>query len=383
MHDEVVRNRVVTRGPGRGDNVSGTDGRDAGGGRVCPKLLSWPFCCNGCPYRRYGHCSYRWRCEYMAADADAFAELDKVEPRRGVDMDRASFEVAVSLIRADLARGLSPQQIACARAEGVGVSKATIYRWIDEGYGGMSNAELRRKVGYKPRRKAGARRQTAHGRERSFEAFMALPEEERARACEMDTVVGTKDDTQCLLTLYHRPTSFQLSLPFRDQTSPSVLSGLGLVERALGSKDAMRRAFGVVLTDNGSEFADEGALASAFGERAGETGLYYCDPRRADQKGGCERNHTEIRKLLPKGRGIRFDRLTPRDCSLLMSEVNSEPRGKLAWMTPAQAFRHAFGDGARDVLEAFGIERVGIGELDMTPRAIEDARARRGEAPPR
>lgn len=118
VHDEVVRNRVVTRGPGTGGNVSGTDGRDAGGGRVCPRLLSWPFCRGGCPYRRYGHCSYRCRCEYLATDADAFAELDKVEPGRGVDMDRASFEVAVSLIRADLTRGLSPQQIARARAEG-------------------------------------------------------------------------------------------------------------------------------------------------------------------------------------------------------------------------------------------------------------------------
>ena len=26
VHDEVVRNRVVTRGPGKGDNVEGTDG---------------------------------------------------------------------------------------------------------------------------------------------------------------------------------------------------------------------------------------------------------------------------------------------------------------------------------------------------------------------
>ena len=144
VHDEVVRNRVVTRGPGRGDNVDSTDGSAAPSGqRACPKLLAWPFCCNGCAYRRVG-CSYRWRCEYLAADAQAFAEEDQVEPRRGVDMDPAGFELAISLIRGDLARGLSPQQIAQARAAEVGVSKSTIYRWVEEGYGGMSNAELRR-----------------------------------------------------------------------------------------------------------------------------------------------------------------------------------------------------------------------------------------------
>ncbi len=126
IHDEVVRNRVVTRGPGKGDNVVGTDGSQAGGVRVCPKLLAWPFCCNGCRYRRY-HCANRWRTEYLASRAQGFAEDDMTEPRRGVDMDRERFELAVSLIRGDLERGLSPQQIAEARAEQVGVSKSTIY----------------------------------------------------------------------------------------------------------------------------------------------------------------------------------------------------------------------------------------------------------------
>ena len=37
----------------------------------------------------------------------------------------------------------------------------------------------------------------------------------------------------------------------------------------------------------------------------------------------------EIRKLLPKGAGIRFDRLSPADLALAMSHVNSEPRGAL------------------------------------------------------
>ena len=82
-----------------------------------------------------------------------------------------------------------------------------------------------------------------------------------------------------------------------------------------------------MLTDNGSEFADEGAIAALLGERDGETRLFYCDPRQSQQKGACEKNHVEIRKLLPKGAGIRFDRLTAADCALLMSQVNSEPRG--------------------------------------------------------
>ena len=69
------------------------------------------------------------------------------------------------------------------------------------------------------------------------------------------------------------------------------------------------------------------------------------------------------------------------DCALVMSEADSEPRGKLAWMTPMRAFVAAFGDDARAVLDAFGIEAVGIDELDLTPACVERARAERGDAP--
>ena len=79
----------------------------------------------------------------------------------------------------------------------------------------------------------------------------------RESAWEMDTVEGRKTDTQCPLTLYHRPSGLQLALPVRDQTSPSVLHGLGLVRDALVSEEAVRRVFSLVLTDNGGEFAHD------------------------------------------------------------------------------------------------------------------------------
>ena len=123
------------------------------------------------------------------------------------------------------------------------------------------------------------------------------------------------------------------------------------------------------------------------GHRAGaarwpvQTALCNCEPRRSDQKGGCGKNHVEIRKLLPRGRGIRFDLLTPADCALVMSQVNSETRGSLAWMTPAEAPRTACGDAAVALMDAFGIEELGMEELDLTPGYVERARAERGEAP--
>ena len=196
----------------------------------------------------------------------------------------------------------------------------------------------------------------------------------------MDTVEGARGDSARLLTLLHRPSRFQLALPLPDGACASVLAALSSLRGVLG-EDGARRAFGAVLTDNGSEFADEGAIAALIGEGPGETRLFYCDPRRSDQKGACERNHVEIRKLLPKGAGLRFDRLAPADLSLAMSHVNSEPRGALGFTTPARAFRAMLGDDAAALLDAYGVEDVPLGELDLTPGLIGRARAERGDAP--
>ena len=125
----------------------------------------------------------------------------------------------------------------------------------------------------------------------------------------------------------------------------------------------------------------EDGIARLLGEREGETRLYYCEPRRADQKGGCERNHVELRKLLPKGRGVSLDRPARADAALVMSQVNSEPRGKLAWRTPSEMLVAAFGDDARALLGAFGVEMLAPSELDLTPGCVERARRERGEAP--
>ena len=298
----------------------------------------------------------------------------------GVDRGEAEFERAMGLIRYDVARGLSPEQIALARGAEVGASASTIYRWIERGYAGMSSLELRRRCGYKPRSHAKPPRQTAHGEARSFAAFMGLPEEERAAACEMDTVIGLKSDRRCLLTLYLRAFRFQLALPMPDKTAASTGSALDMLEKA--APKAFRRLFPLLLTDNGAEFADCGGIErSSLDPAARRCSVFYCDARQSQQKGGCERNHVELRKILPKGRGISFDRLGGRDCAVLMSQLNSEPRPSLGGMCAIDMLLAALGADGRELLDALGVEKVPYEELNMTVEAIEADRRRRGERP--
>lgn len=64
-----------------------------------------------------------------------------------------------------------------------------------------------------------------------------------------------------------------------------------------------------------------------------------------------------------------------------MSQVNSEPRGKLGFASPSAVLAAVFGDDARALMDAFGIEALGRDEIDLTPGCVERARAERGEAP--
>ena len=344
---EVASHRFVTAPqPRRGERVDASTDLSA----ACPRLAAWPRCCNGCGRYRAIGCKRRPHVFYEARAAQLCADSVLVSSRRGIDADEPAAAARLEAIRDCLRRGLSPEQMAARNGGPVDLSPSTIYRWVAAGYDGMTNMELRRKVGYRPRKRAAVRAATRHSARRSYAAFLALGEDACAAAWEMDTVEGAREDSACLLTLLHRPSRLQLALLLEEKTAGCVAAAL------------------------------EGVRA-VLGEGPGETRLFYCDPRRSDQKGACERNHVEIRKLLPKGAGLRFDRLSPADLALAMSHVNSEPRGTLGFSTPARAFRAMLGEDAAALLDAYGVEDVALGDLDLTPGLIERARAERGDAP--
>ncbi len=61
-----------------------------------------------------------------------------------------------------------------------------------------------------------------------------------------------------------------------------------------------------------------------------------------------------MRKILPKGRGVSFDRLTARDCAVLMSR--SEPRPALGGMCAIDMLLAALGDDGQELLDALGMK---------------------------
>ena len=221
--------------------------------RVCPKITRAPWVCNGCSKLTYG-CNRPCRVVYNVVSADEASNARRSESRSGIATTLADFETVVARIKEGLSRGLSPYEISTLFADEVDVSASTIYRWVEAGYGDMANIELERKVGFRPRRKKPQKKSTSHSRYRSYEAFCALSDEERASRTEMDTMEGSQTDVSCILTLYYLPCKIQFLQKLADKTSSEIKRALKSF-RSVCPPKLFEAMFSCVLTDNGGEFS--------------------------------------------------------------------------------------------------------------------------------
>ena len=92
--NEVERHRFVTSPQARyGEPAPAAEELAA----ACPRLGSWPRCCNGCGHRRAYGCSKRPRVFYGAQATQCAADEELCESRRGgrrpARGSRAAFEV--------------------------------------------------------------------------------------------------------------------------------------------------------------------------------------------------------------------------------------------------------------------------------------------------
>jgi IS30 family transposase len=344
----------------------------------CAQMEKAPWVCNACHKVKYG-CNRRGRYVYSAKAAEGVSAARRSDSRRGIDMELEEAEKTLATVRDCLHRGLSPYEISRLYEDSTNVSPSTIYRWVREGYGGLMAMDLERAVGFKPRTRKSPKRPTSHTPKRRYEAFLRLTDDIRGSRTEMDCVIGLKTDKKCLLTLYNVASHFQVALLLEEHTCTAVQTALNRFKN-LCPKDVFQAWSRCVLTDNGCEFADEDGISKIFGEKLNGKGelevhLYYCDPRQSQQKGGCEKNHSEIRQILPSGE-TSFDLLDEADVAACMSHVNSAPRMSLGGRSPIEMLRFVHGESADTLLEALGMREVPREELCLKPNCIEYERTR-------
>lgn len=330
----------------------------------CTTILKPPYVCNGCnrsrtcPFDKY---YYRAKC----AHRDYLCLL--ASSRAGISLLPAELEGLDRLVSPLVRQGQSIAHICRACNGQIPCSPRTLYSYVSQGLFSVTDLDLRRKVSYKKRRHKKAARDYRYRQGRTYEDFLRFTADNPGLpVSEMDTVEGAGGGA-VLLTMYCRHSHFMSAFKMDAQSTGCTLSVFDALEGLLGTP-LFRSLFPVILTDNGSEFKDPGALERLLcaGDGLPRTRIFYCDPGKACQKGAIEKNHEFIRYVVPKGRP--FDPYAQEDIDLLLCHINSYARSfGSASFVPFEVMAHAY--------PAF-IEKMGYGlvppqEIRLIPRLLK------------
>ena len=330
--------------------------------QVCERLLKAPYVCLGCPDR---HSCRLQRKLYSAKKAQEQYEATLSESRQGFATDRDELQRIDDIIAPLVKQGQSIHQICVNNADTIMLDEKTIYNYIDAGLLSIGNIDLPRKVRYRVRkRKKPVRVDKACHIGRTYEDYLVyMAANPDTNTTQMDSVEGRKGG-KVLLTIYFPNCELMLAFIRDHNDARSVTDRFNRLYRRLG-RETFRTLFPLILTDRGSEFTDPVAIElDAKGEV--RTKVFYCDPQRSDQKGGCEVCHEMIRRVLPKG--TSFDDLNQRDINLLMSHINSYTRKKLGNQSAYQLFSSFYGE---KILTSLGIKLIPASEINLTPQLLK------------
>ena len=129
-----------------------------------------------------------------------------------------------------------------------------------------------------------------------------------------------------------------------------------------------KRMLPIILTDNGQEFTDiAGMERSCTVEGELRTKIFFCEPNRSDQKGACERNHREMRKIIPKGK-TSLDEFMRKDICLMMDHVNSFVRESLYDKCPYEAAESLY---PKEFLDDLNFTRIPPNEVILNPSLLK------------
>lgn len=248
----------------------------------------------------------------------------------------------------------------------LGVSKSTVYRHLHKGYLSVSAMDFPRVVKFKPRRtNKSLYVPKALKRGRSYDDFRAFTQANNLSSwVEMDTVIG-RIGGKVILTLDFTFCNFMAAILLDNKSSVEVADKIHALKVSLAASHfRFGDIFPVLLTDNGSEFANIFAFENApDGEQ--ESRLFFCDPMQSCQKPRVEKNHTLFRDIVPKGES--FDDFTQNTVNLIFSHVNSVKRKSLNGKSPFEMFAFVYGQTLPLLL---GVSPVPPGQVVQSPALL-------------
>lgn len=296
--------------------------------RKCPRIMKSPFVCNACEH--FGRCTLN-RFRYSAESAQSQASRRCKETRSGIDLTEEEIDQLVSTVRTGFAKGQSIHHI--FETYDLPCSERSFYRYVENQSIPILSIDLAKKVKYKKRKR---KKEKVHGigffAGHEYDYYLELPEEDRVITTEVDTVWGIKSDRKCILSLHRVDLHFQIYLLLQSRTKEEVVRAFDWLEIACGGR--FSEFFGLMLLDRGTEFDDISDMERSCESNRKRCSVYFTDPQRSDQKGACEKNHVELRKVLPKGTSLQnMDAVT---LAKICSHVNSSIRKGCGNTSPIQ-----------------------------------------------
>ena len=301
--------------------------------KPCGILDRPPYVCNTCDRRRKCRAD---RAYYSAKHADAVAERRYSESHMGIRTRGEELQRMDNLVSKLIRKGQPLTHIHAEHGDKLGVTERTLYNYIDAGVFSIGNIDLRRKVGYRPRKK---KREVSEGferqdfrRGRTYNDFLKYLEANPGTPIvELDTVFGVREQGKRLLTMIFNENSVMLMFLMRDGKAETVIETFDYLTSLLGGAEAFQMVFPLILTDNGAEFRRVRDIERTVdGQR--RTRLFFCDPYSSWQKPHVEKNHEFIRYVLKKGKSL--NPYTQQDMTLLANHINSVKRAGLDGRSP-------------------------------------------------
>ena len=303
----------------------------------CTLLDKPPYVCTRCPNEKTCKKNHAY---YTAHRAHAEYVKELSSSRKGIRTSPERLLELNDLLMPLVNKGQSINHIFATHADEIGLSKKTVYNYIDQSAFRVRNIDLPKKVRYKQRHSHEVlmKFDYQYRKGRTYTDFTSFMEQNsKLPIVEMDTVLGARNSGKVL---------------------EKLTSLLGL--------DLFRKLFPVILTDNGTEF--KGVHNLEFTENgARRTRIFYCDPQASWQKGRIEKNHVLIRQILPKG--TKFSILEDTSIHLITCHINSVVRELFDNQTPFDLMMQK--EEYKKLLDILALQPIPLDEVLLKPALLK------------
>ena len=310
----------------------------------CDKLKHKPYVCNTCPNKKFCNKHHLYY-EYKLAEQHYQDNL--IESRSGIDIIPETInDIENQIVPLIKNKKQSVNQVYINHSDILYFSKSTFYKYVDLGVFSLTNADLPKKIRYKKRKHKDINHQNKREisllKGRKYEDFIAFSSSHpKMNIIEMDTVIGKRNNSKCLLTLYIRKTHFMLIFLLNKKDSASVNAKINFIKETLGIK-FYSKIFRIFLTDNGSEFFSVLNFERDLESNKKVSNIFFCHPYSSYEKHGVEVNHEYIRRVFPKG--TSFSNFNDNIVKNLQDNINSIPRISLGNETPYNLTKKLYPD---------------------------------------